>query len=188
MLINIPKSGNNTKKSKNVEKTMETILEAFGKKIDSDNIEFYKKITGDKTIKCSDGPEDYWYQVIYSFDKFVNGQLSAEVSDNDSVKFIYKNYRFIENHFSYFIKKHEGAACSIDKTRTIIRALLAFFKDGKEIAFDYDQEYTFHLPKHIFKTHDRIVGFFDGIVGLYHGNPKKYLVAMLILAMENYEN
>ena len=69
MLINIPKSGNNTEKSKNVEKTMKNILEAFSKKIDSDNIEFYKKITGDKTIKCSDGPEDYWHQAIYPFDR-----------------------------------------------------------------------------------------------------------------------
>jgi hypothetical protein len=94
------------------------------------------------------------------------------------VVFIFSNYNFIEHHFVYWIKEVEGWQCSADKSRTIVKRLLAFYKEGTKIEFDYSGEYTFHLPKIIFTTHDSIIEFYKGLKDLKYGNPTNYLAAL----------
>ncbi len=70
-------------------------------------------------------------------------------------------------------------ACCADKTRTIIKRLIDFYENGIRIEFDYTQEYTFHLPKIIFKIHEDIIEFYEGLKFLQNtGNPLKYLNAI----------
>lgn len=59
-----------------------------------------------------------------------------------------------------------------------MRALISFHKDGKPIQFNYDQEYTYHLPKRIFTAHDMIVEFATSLHSLFYGNPERYLSAL----------
>jgi len=59
-----------------------------------------------------------------------------------------------------------------------MRALLRFYVTGEEIRFNYDQDFTYHLPGTVFTTHSNIVAFFVGVYCLYYGRPEAYLKAM----------
>jgi len=153
-------------------------LISLSNKIDDDNIELYKKIIEGSEIKHFDGPEEFFYAVIYPWENFITGFLNNEISLNRDVVFIYENSQYIDRSFSNLFEKFEGSACSSDKSRTIIKRLLHFYLTGDKIEFDYSAEYTYHLPTEIFKTHDVIVLFYEGLKSLLYGNNEKYLKAL----------
>lgn len=101
------------------------------------------------------------------------------------VSFI-KNYKMIELNLDNLFTKYETMCCSHDKTRTVLSHYFNYLLFDKEIHFDYNQEYTFHLPKKVLKTHDEVVGYIstlnslslgriDEYVSLINGFDKKYL-------------
>jgi len=112
----------------------------------------------------------------------VDGLLST-VSDNKDASFFLKHGEFVEKHFVRFIEKKEGPACSADKSRFIMRALINYYLNGDEINIDYSQEYTYHLPVSIFNTHDKIVNFALSLQKLYYGHHEEYIKE--ILKIEN---
>jgi len=59
-----------------------------------------------------------------------------------------------------------------------MKALIEFYRTGEKIQWNYKQEYTFHLPKEIFETHEKIITFYEGLKNLFYGNPTKYLEVM----------
>ena len=77
------------------------------------------------------------------------------------------------------IETFEDWPCCADKSRTIMKGLLNYYKNNEEIIFDYKQQYTYHLPKILFKTHDQIIEFYEGVKGLYYGSLEKYLQAFV---------
>jgi len=122
-------------------------------------------------------PENFHTFLLYPLSQAVEGLLSTELGSEEA-KFLVKHYRFVESHFERLIVKFEGRACCADKSRTILKRLLTFLTTGNEIAFDYTQQYTYHLPRCIFTTHADIVMFFKGLHNLYYGNPDQYLEAL----------
>ena len=118
--------------------------------------------------------EQFYFSLLYPLDKVMDGLL-ADVTQSPEARFLLKNSRFVESHFQHLIEEREGAACSADKSRTIMRALLRFYLSGEEIRFNYGQEVTYHLPKTMFTTHDDIVGYFEGLYRLYYGRPAAYI-------------
>ena len=161
------------------EKGIKYALESMYDSIEKDQVELYKKIIEGSKIKIDpDDPETFYFSLIYGFDNFLRGLIKHEISKNNEVLFILKNYMYVNNHFEKMIISKEGTACCADKSRTIIRRLLKWYKSGEKIEFDYTGEYTFHLPKVIFKTHDEIIIFYEGIQHLYYGHPVKYLEAL----------
>jgi len=118
--------------------------------------------------------EQFYFGLRYPLDKVMDGLL-ADVTQSPEACFLLKNSRFVESHFQHIIEQREGAACSADKSRTIMRALLRFYLSGEEIRFSYDQKFTYHLPKMVFTTHDDIVGYFMALYRLYYGEPAAYI-------------
>lgn len=165
-----------------IEKVLEGIFNAFKQ----EEVELYKALM-DKipSVKKIEAVEDFYYEVVFPFERFLSGFIRTEISDNGDVEFILKNSRFITFHFEALIRDFEGHACCADKSRTIMKGLLGFYKEGKQIVFDYEQKYTFHLPKVIFKTHESILGFYEGLKMLYCGNPEKYLTELQKIAAQN---
>ena len=106
-----------------------------------------------------------------AMDTILNG---LSVTCNKS-GFLVNNQDFLSNHLDFLFRHYEGASYSHDKTRTILRSLDRFFKDGIEIKFNYDQEYTYHLPKRILKNHEDIMLTYHALEDLFHGDPTKYL-------------
>lgn len=151
------------------------VLSMFAESIGKEEVELYQSLV-DK--KCFDKIEDlqgFYLGLIYPHQQFISGLIKSEISTNKDVVYIFENSENIEHHFRYWIEKIEGSACCADKTRTILRRLVEFYKNGTEIQFDYNAEYTFHLPKVIFKTHESIIGFYEAVRALRFGNPTKYL-------------
>ena len=150
----------------------------FAGSIKDDNMVLYKRIIESSEIKSFGDFEEYYFSVIYPFDNFLDSFVMSEISENDDVIFIMNHSQFIECHFKKIIVKKEGSSCCADKSRTIIRDLIEFFKNGKKIYFNYNGKYTFHLPTSVFTDHDKIVSFYDGLKDLYYGSPEKYLKAL----------
>ncbi|WP_223559602.1 hypothetical protein [Chryseobacterium lathyri] len=151
------------------------VLDALTVSIKKEQIELYKQIIQTNKITSFDGPEEFFFAVIYPFEKFVSGMINCSVSKNPDIEFIYENYNFVERMFLRLVKEKEGFSCSADKSRTIIRSLIKFFETNTEISFNYDGEYTYHLPKKIFSNHKEIINFYEAIKKLYCGNPDKYV-------------
>lgn len=105
----------------------------------------------------------------------VEGVLHQELMHNYRAQFLFQHSRFVEQHLRAVIEKVEGRACCADKTRTVLRALAGHLVHGTPIAFDYAQEYTFHLPTTVLREHTDVVAFFDALVELYYGKPAPYL-------------
>jgi hypothetical protein len=66
-----------------------------------------------------------------------------------------------------------------------MRALMRFFTTGEPISFNYDQEYTFGLPKKVLKSHDSIVQYVNSLHHLYYGNSDHYLNALFSIMGEH---
>lgn len=154
------------------------VLNFMADSIEQRHIDLYNKLIDKKCFDKIEDVEDFYIGLIYPHEQFVSGLIKSEISKNNDVLFILKHSRFIEQNYRYWVEKIEGSACCADKTRTILRRLFEFYKNGTKIEFDYNAEYTFHLPKVIFKTHESIVEFYEGVKSLNYGNPTRYLNAL----------
>lgn len=100
-----------------------------------------------------------------------------EISLNKAV-FLLNQYAFVDAHFTALIKQYEGWACSADKVRTITNRLLKHLVLGNPIEWNYNQEYTYHLPKEIFTNQEQVLEFFDSLYFFYYGRTEKFLTFM----------
>jgi len=155
------------------------VLNGMFDNIEKKQIELYYSLIDKKCPVNITDIEEFYFGLIYPFEEYISGLVRSEISNNRDVVFIFQNSQFIENHFVKLIETIEGSACSADKSRTILKRLFDFYKNGNKINFDYTQEYTFHLPKIVFKTHENIIEFYEGLKNLYYGNNEKYLKALL---------
>lgn len=153
-------------------------LDSMLENIEQKEINLFKKIIETSEIANFKNHEEFFYAILYPFDQFVSGFIKSKIANNNDVVFIIKNQNYIENNYAKIIKDKEGRAFSADKSRTIMKSLIEYYKSGKEINFDYNQEYTYHLPKKVFKTHREIVEFYEGLKDMHYGNNKKYMLAI----------
>lgn len=120
-------------------------------------------------------PEEFQHHLVRPLEQLIDGVLAKELSPHSAAAFLYRQADFVEHHLSYLFVRYEGLACSTDKARTVIRALARHFDTEDEIAFDYEQKYTFHLPKTVLRQHSEILAVFKALCSLYHGQPAGYL-------------
>lgn len=146
--------------------------------IEQKEIDLFKQIIETNEIKNFENHEEFFYAVLYPFDQFISGFVKSKIANNRDVVFIIKNQNYIEHNYARIIEAKEGSACSADKSRTIMKSLINHYKSGQEITFNYEQEYTYHLPKEVFKTHDQIINFYEGLKNLWYGDNRKYLEAL----------
>lgn len=151
------------------------VLNILSDSIEQKNIDLYNKLIDQDCFETVDSFEEFYLGLIFPHEQFISGLIKSEISKNDDIVFIFKNSHFLERHFEYWIEKVEGFTCCADKTRTIIKRLIDFYKNGTKIEFDYTAEYTFHLPTVVFKNHESIVEFYEGLKYLKYGNPTLYL-------------
>lgn len=166
---------------------MKDFLEVMDGVIEKEKIELFKKIIDSSEIKNYSNPREFFYAVLYQWDKFISGFLKSTLNANKDVVFIYKNSRYIDRHFQELFQKYEGSACSADKSRTIVNRLLKFYSTGSPIDFCYDGEYTYHLPKKIFKNHGQIISFYEGLKALLYGRPQKYIEVLSAICLDIIE-
>ncbi len=168
-----------------IKHVLESMLGAFVEK----SREAYQSVSSNEVVaKAVAGArkgdyEQFYFSLRYPLDKVMDGLL-ADVTQSPEACFLLKNSRFVEPHFQRLIEEREGAACSADKSRTIMRALLRFYMTGENIHFSFDQKFTYHLPKTVFTTQDEIVGYFMGLYRLYYGQPGMYISMLAKIGRE----
>lgn len=161
--------------------SIKKVLSAMHDAIGKENAELYERLTDEKVKVDINDHESFFYQIICPFHRYVSGLINTLISTDNNVEFILTHSDYLENAFRYWIVRAEGAACCDDKSRTIMRRLLNFYKDGTKIVFDYDAEYTFHLPKKLFREHHEIISFYEALKYMYSGNPNIYLVELQLM-------
>lgn len=122
------------------------------------------------------------FSFLYNYDSSLfTKEMFCKVLDiepsNHNLLFLLTNYSFIEGHFKKLIAQKEGSACSADKSGFIMSSLIRYYKDNKDITINYEQQYTYHLPKVIFNNQEKILEFFDGVQRLYYGQVDKFIMA-----------
>ncbi len=169
--------------SKIEERSIKSVIDAILAADDKNSDELFEKLRLQPAVASA---TNYLQNgQVEEFDLLFSGEIKevieavvASVTKKSGAVFLALQYEFVYAHFSKLIEKEEGVPCSDDKVGTIIRALFHHLKNGDAIAFNYEQQYTFHLPKKIFKTQAEIVGFFEGLHRLYYGDPERYLKEM----------
>lgn len=160
------------------------VLDGLLSSINQDNENEYQTVAEqDEFQKAKESIENndidgFFYSLIYPFQNQVRGLLTIELPKMHQAQFLYQQCEFVECNIKRLFEDIEGSACCADKSRTVMRQLLVFFKTGKEIVFNYEQEYTYHLPKKVLNTHTEIVNFFMALYRLYYGQSKEYIIMM----------
>lgn len=160
-----------------IKKTINGLANAFDQEeIEKARLENQETIDLYAEVATAINPvEDFYYRISFPNERKTSGLLKINNIQNEKAIWVLTHADFIENQFKKMIVKYEGSPCSADKSRTIMRRLFFFYHLGQNIIFDYNGEYTYHLPKTIFKTEESIIAFFDAIMSLYYGDPTKYL-------------
>lgn len=120
----------------------------------------------------------FYFALLYPMQNMVDGLLEHALPGKFKAQFLFKQGRFVEQHYRNLFNRYEGPACCADKSKTVVRCLLRYLVGGEEIAFDYAAQYTYHLPNRIFTTHAEIVEFFEAVYALHCGQGNLY-VALL---------
>jgi hypothetical protein len=121
--------------------------------------------------------EDFSF-ITFDLDEIKEGSLHLSGVSNQDAIFLFMNENLVTCHFNKLIVQQEGSACSADKRRPILRALARFYLTGDKIKWNYEAEYTYHLPKVVFTGHDDIIALYEGLRSFFYGNPEKYLKAL----------
>ncbi len=160
------------------ENAIHNVLNALVGHVEQENIDLYKKLMDVNAPIQMDTIEGFYFRLLYPHQQFLEGLIKTEIANNDDIVFLYINSDYVQQHFEKRIKELDGWPCCADKSRTIMKALVAFYKDGTEISWNHEAEYTYHLPKNIFITHQEIIDFYVSIRFLFYGNAEKYFALM----------
>lgn len=108
--------------------------------------------------------------------------IEKVLGKNAHLSFLMINQDYVGMHLRNLFVDIEGSSCCADKERTVMRALIRHYHQGGRIEFNYEGEYTYHLPQIVLRDHESIIGYFDGLYRLYYGDPKPYMLQMLKIA------
>lgn len=160
---------------------MKDVLDALLRGVANENAQSHAAVAEHPLIQTvtaavqSEDVDGFYFGLIFPLSEMIDGLLTKELPQSHEARFLFKHARFVETQFQKLFEKYEGSACCADKSRTVLRHLLVFFKTAVPVSFDYTQQYTYHLPKRVFITHEEIVSFFDAIYRLYYGNIDPFL-------------
>lgn|SRR5574343_110657 len=136
-----------------------------------------------KSFEQFESPEDFDITFRYPINQVVDQVVmnkfpNIKIKDGlYAISFLYMNYQFIDLNFTRLIKDHEGMACSADKSRYIINALVKFYVTGEAINLKEETGKEYWLPK--FLTSEQWVELFDALHSFYFGNVEKYYKFLL---------
>lgn len=144
----------------------------------------FEALTGDPTIQQAleqvrrNDVTGFDHTLLQPLGSLIDGLLSRELPNNQKAQFLFKHGNLVAMHLRNLYERYEGSSCCMDKARGVIRKLSDFLVTGKEISFNDDSPYRFHVPTTILRTHKDIVAFFEALQSLTYGRPELYLQAL----------
>ena len=113
---------------------------------------------------------------------------STEAVHKSKLEILIVNYELFESHFRTVFERFEGMACCSDKTRTCLAYIIKYLMIGESIKFNYEGEYTYHLPEFVLTNHDEVIFYFNALCDLVYGKFDAYLTALQRLSEQQYLN
>ena len=167
------------KDKKNIEDILPDIFQSFSKNRKQKSIESFNKNNILNNITKEDignwDPEEFWYKIIYKQDNYNDWMLHELITKNEELIYIYKNFNNLQSSFSAMFNDFEGMSCSSDKGSTVLKNIIKYYQVWKWTDYDYNQEYTFNLPKKIFKEKEMSLDFYKALKNVMYGWHKTYL-------------
>lgn len=155
----------------------ENILESQDIETMDNYFSLFETLKNNNTTDLTD-PNNWDHYINYNLSKItkclVTDMNNPLPEHQYSITFLFQHVSFVQHHYEQYLEKIDGVACNADKSRFIIRSLSNFFITGEKIKINYDQEYTYHLPRNVFSTHDDILNFFNTLKILHSGNVMPY--------------
>jgi hypothetical protein len=111
-------------------------------------------------------------------DDIVSAVLLSKGINNKLATFVLTRARVIERNIESLIRQYEGRVCCVDKSRTIMRAIIRHLCHDEPISFNYQAQYTFHYPRIVFTDQDSIMAFVEGLYRLEYGTSMDFLLAL----------
>lgn len=108
------------------------------------------------------------------FDMLINyplGNCIQAFHKTSDGAFIYEYFRYVENAFSHFIEHNEGSACSVDKSRFIVRGLYNRLEKNKEFTLVKNEDKEYWKTKCL--DVPDCIAFFKAIQSAFYGNHVK---------------
>lgn len=154
------------------DKSIKGVLDALADEMNKEENNMLTRILEDVPDFEATSLDEMNTKYTHTFNKLRRAIARNVIANDHDVVFIFMNYQFLKNHIERLIRDHEGHACCADKSRTILKSLCEYYITGDEIDFDYSQEYTFHLPNNVLRTHDEIIEFYEALKLTQGGYPK----------------
>ena len=107
--------------------------------------------------------------------------LNPEITDRNKISklfFIYDNYNYIDRSLANLISEKEGGGCSVDKSRWIIKMYREYIITGVIPNMEI-RDKCYWKPR--YGTGEQWMFFCGGLMNLYHGDPKEYLLSLMSL-------
>ena len=167
---------------KDISRVIDFVFESQRRNRENKHSSYFHEDSIQKAIEYikKENIDNFSYLFMLEIDEFIES-IIEQGTKNENAQFLLKNIFFVEQHIEFMIKEHEGNPCCADKTSFILSRLLHFFLTETEINLNYNQEYTFHLPKKVLYNHELIMDFYQGLKSLFYGNPKKYLESLVTM-------
>lgn len=155
------------------------VLEALARSAGEDEVAVFKALSEQPVVSLASkaielGNLEAWYFGFqYPLKRLERGLLNAKLS-NPKARFVFEELSFIETYLKRLFRDYEGSFACADKMRMVLRSWVRHLQTNKPIVWDYEQEYTYHLPQRILRTHKDIAVFFQAVYQLRYGNITPY--------------
>ena len=175
-------------KPEEIKGALSSMVDALRNSSAAENMELARRVLPEQQLldavaclKRYDG-DRFHFEMGEQSTKVVEGVVSIAYGTSKaahSAAELLSMWDFVTNHIKQLFSDKEGMPCCADKEGTVTRMLLRHLVEGTPIVFNYEGKYTYHLPKAVLTTHERILKFHKALVGLYYGYPKPYFEAYL---------
>lgn len=125
--------------------------------------------------------EDYNLMKIFPIKQTLHSKFKQHGNLMYKLTDLVMNYGFFDNNLSELIKKKEGSACSVDKSRWLIRRWVKWML--KDEMPDMTIEEKCYWKPH-FGTGEQWIDYIEGLSSLLYGKPEKYIIALDTLDQE----
>jgi len=161
-------------------KAFTNIFEGLLSGIDKEAKETWDEVINKLELDNIKDLDSYSHHVLFPLDLQLKEQIAKVVfgSDDYDLKFLANNYYYVERHFRNIFTHFEGNFACADKSRTVINKLFKHYKNGEEIEFDYDAEYTYHLPQAVMRDPKDVIEFYQAVKRLHDGHYDLYIKFM----------
>lgn len=154
------------------EKTLRDMMISLAESLGHEPIDLDLASEGVRNLE----PSVFYYNLVSPVNTACREVISENLKANPQAYFMFEQFYFVESHIENMIIRLEGTrVCCSDKSSTVIEAILQYLVEDKPIVFNYDAEYTYHLPKKYFVAQEPILEFYFALQELYYGKPVKYL-------------